>query len=241
MARKQAASSTRKNRSNKKNATVRSRALPSRRFSLSLVAIFAAVCVVVGIKYTFYSQADGGYSQMCDYNYSAVQCFHVPSGSGISKPVTTTSINNDTLKEDFEQESMYRCNGGDRVTSTCPFTVGSGLNNRYLNDLIVQYAYVGDGSGGKYCLGDEYNESTIAGLQGCNSYYGTGGGPGTIFVVNIGGGGGTAGFVESNYWSNQNYKNGFYNDPGWLCAENGNNLGLNDSNGNGDLCQWHQL
>ena len=82
--------------------------------------------------------------------------------------------------EGFSDETINRCGGGDKVTSTCPFTSTSD-DSALKGKLIIQVVYTG-GSTAK-CVGTT-DPSYDADLTGCNNpSTGTGGGTYTVFVV----------------------------------------------------------
>lgn len=131
------------------------------------------------------------------------------------------------------------CNKG-RVSSKCPFTVGSGLNNRYYNDEIDQFVYVGNANAFD-CLSSVSGSDYYASLAPCNTLSGGGGGIGTVFVRNISGGKATAGYVESKYWSNYNLSHYHeYDTPAWLCFVQGGGVGLDGPDLGYGTCQWNQ-
>jgi len=79
---------------------------------------------------------------------------------------------------DFQFETIGQmCNGG-HVTTTCPFTVGSGLNNAYNGDLIIQVYSPTSNS----CVGGSSSTVFLAQLTPCQNQQGTGGGWSTIDV-----------------------------------------------------------
>jgi hypothetical protein len=122
------------------------------------------------------------------------------------------------------------------VSSTCPFTVGSGFNNKYLGNPIVQ---IRSARAGK-CLGNDGGNDNLGGLQTCNNLSGSGGGGGTIFVWNVPGGNGPTYYLENRYWTNVAAKSGI-TVPGWLCSNYGASSARSvslDSSGNGANCAW---
>ena len=67
--------------------------------------------------------------------------------------------------------------GAGRVTHTCPFTVGTGLNDQMFDSIIVATKYLGNGQ----CVGTGQNTRGAV-LTTCPSNGGTGGGWGTLTV-----------------------------------------------------------
>ncbi len=151
-------------------------------------------------------------------------------GSGTSVLVWANDHDN---CEDFEGIVLDQmCNKG-LVTSTCPFTVGSGLNNQYVGQPIVYFqAY------------DEADEclATNAGGQGilgtCPSFSGNGGANGTIFIWKAYGP--NPDYVINRYWSDYNYSIGEYDAPSWMCSpgSQGKSVLLYDDTGTAGSCQW---
>lgn len=136
------------------------------------------------------------------------------------------------LNERFQFQLLGGMCGGGHVTSTCPFTVGTGLNNHYIKDEIVQIRDYATG----YCVGNDYFDNTKTDEEKCNATSGTGGGEGTVFIHNVAGGGGTPGYIESRYWSDR------YKRPAWLCS-NGypsdpRPITTNSTADFGGGCQW---
>lgn len=85
----------------------------------------------------------------------------------------------------FEGVGINLCNTNptDLTTATCPFTVGSGLNQA--GNFILDFEYVHSGS--PYygdCIGDSSAGGGTMAFTGCNNpATGTGGGYGTVFVI----------------------------------------------------------
>jgi len=102
---------------------------------------------------------------------------------------------------DFTLQLIDPCNSNppDTVTGTCPFNVGSGMNNRYLGHFIFR---VHDSHSG-LCVG---TAGQGEGWEGsCGTSTGAGARIGVILVQGVG-----ACYYVSKYWSNQ------FNTPaGW--------------------------
>jgi len=87
--------------------------------------------------------------------------------------------NGKSTNENFLDSTVDRCGGGDKVTSTCPFTLHSD-DSSLLGKRIVQVIYAG-GTGS--CVGSS-DPTQDADLVGCNDpETGTGGGVDTVMVV----------------------------------------------------------
>lgn len=97
------------------------------------------------------------------------------------------------------------CNSG-HVTSTCGFTVGSGLNTRYKGDLIIAIKL----ANGK-CLAQSSSQGT------CPNSQGNGGATGTVLVLAATGS--NHGYLVSRYSSDLNFSQHKYNHPEWVCSQ----------------------
>jgi hypothetical protein len=103
--------------------------------------------------------------------------------------------------EDFQGIVLgHMCNKG-FVTRTCPFTVGSGLNDRYVGQPIVLFQAYNEAN---ECLATNGGGQGILGA--CPSFSGTGGANGTIFVWTAYGP--NPNYVINRYWSDYNYSIG---------------------------------
>jgi hypothetical protein len=124
-------------------------------------------------------------------------------------------------------ESIDRCNStpSGTVTHTCPFQLGSGLNDAYFGHSIVQFYYR---SHSTTCVGTD-TSSGLAINRSCNNVNnGTGGGTGTVFILNT--------FQNpfrydaiNLYWTGQ-----FNNNVNFMCsngASNGASISLSHSAG----------
>jgi hypothetical protein len=103
--------------------------------------------------------------------------------------------------EDFQATQLGWCSGG-VVTSTCPFTVGSGLNNKYYGDEIVS---IYSTSTGEAIGTSNYDTAILAG---------TGVPIGGAFVISRANGDFLIDVGVSNYW--YAHDGGVGNDPYWL-------------------------
>jgi hypothetical protein len=204
-------------------------------------AAFVLVFATIGTAYVLNSHATniGPGEIICN---TSKLCFNAKQGGTTAGTPVIGYTNDDDSNEAFDVIYLAgMCDNG-TVTSTCPFTVGSGLNNRYIHDDIVAIKDYGDKKN-NLCIGnDTQNRETENGaLETCPNIYGQNGGQGTIFIHNIYGGGGTINYVESLFWSNYNKSLGINNAPSWLCS-NGNRGQLttytDDFYGQ---CQWQIL
>ncbi len=189
-----------------------------------LGAIFVAAIVVSGVAiYRTQSRAAG--QSICSFEYSE-QCFNDwNGGKSYGNRVAAYGYESGDNHEDFYTRGTSLCNDG-RVTHTCPFTVGDGLNNRYYNDDIDEFVYAPDTSD---CVGWVAHGNGQAALEPCGS-------ASTIFVQNVPGGDGTSWYVENVLASD----NGQYDEPTWLCDFGGTNLALSAINYGSGKCQWQQ-
>jgi hypothetical protein len=158
---------------------------------------------------------NGGDSSLCFNRYQ--------NGKSIGTPVIAYNCgqpNNDF----FFYTLSGMCNGG-FVTTTCPFTVNSGLNDTYDGDLIVTPEAYGEGE----CVGGSSAGATIATLQACPNRFGNGGGWSTIDIL--------AYSVQNNdrdYYVmiNRNWSNALYNShsgcTGSQCAYVVGSVGYKD-------------
>src|ERR1700683_2563728 len=196
-------------------------------------AVFVLVFVILGAVYLTNGHA-ASYSAVCDYYETSLHCMNDNGGkTNSNNPVIAYRYETTDNHDNFSMRRMTSmCNGG-RVAGTCPFTVGDGLNNRYLNDEIVEFQYA---NASNECVGWSSTNGGATALQPCGSTNGAGSGRGSVFVLNVSGGGGTPGFVENVLDSND----GRYNSPPWLCYFNGNVIGASTSNFSNGSCQWEQ-
>jgi hypothetical protein len=220
-------------------ASIRSMSSRSRMLAiLGFMVVFAGV----GMAFVANSHAANTYI-LCDTGDASLpqQCLNAKAGGTAAGTLVIAWQRDYDPNERFTFQFLSgMCNAG-RVSSTCPFDVGSGLNNRYLNDAIVQ---IRDQNTGNECVGNGSNGGAYAALQTCGNTSGSGGGYGTIFVYNSGGLG-TAGFVESRYWSDFEFEHGHYNTPAWMCDVLGHGGQIEvegitlSSNGPDGTCQWN--
>ena len=129
--------------------------------------------------------------------------------------------------EDFKPVQLSSMCGSGLVTSTCPFTVGSGLNNRYLNAIIVVWKSTATG----LCVDTDNNGGGSLGT--CPGLDGQGGATGTTFVWN------GSHYVVSRFWSNFNFSLGAANTPAWMCSRGAPvQITVDSGSGNAGTCQW---
>lgn len=204
-----------------------------------ILVVFVVIFAGVGAYFLVSSRAATlTYYQVCDYTPSPQECMNDASGrTNSGTAVTEAVMNKKVSNQNFYINPLSDMCGHGRVTSTCPFTVGSGLNNRYINDGIVQFVYEGNFySGILKCLGNGKNGGVEGALQTCNNVTGTGGGDGTVFILN------SNGYTENRYWSDNNYTAlKAYDDPSWLCID-GSVLNLDSGNSethDNGACVWY--
>jgi len=98
--------------------------------------------------------------------------------------------------EQFQLQDINPCNSSpvpDEVTTSCPFVVGSGLNNMFAGDLIFQLYY----PAANKCIGTSSAGNGI--LATCNNSSGSGGGDGTILIE----GPASQDSIIDRYWTDQ--------------------------------------
>jgi hypothetical protein len=144
--------------------------------------------------------AAGPPTAICDANF--VTCLNAWNG-GPSVYGYAPGVANDY----FSYQGINLCNTSpaDYSTATCPFYLGSGLNQP--GYYIYQWV---DKRNGK-CVGDNgsnWNATEV----GCNNSGGTGGGYGTVEVYGIAGGCSSGGVGVNREWSDH-YDN--YEEAGW--------------------------
>jgi hypothetical protein len=190
---------------------------------MAVLAAFALVFIGGGAVLVAGSHADA--SQMvCDINYTSASCLN-RSGGGTGNGTRIIAWTRDwDNNENFTMATLPNYCGGGKVTSSCPFTVGSGLNTRYQGDRIMNIL---DYSDQTKCAIAQNPNSVVLGA--CNAN-------GAIFVQNTPNGKGIIDYVENVYWSNQNYASGQYDTPGFLCDLSGSVV-IHADLGNG-YCQW---
>lgn len=131
--------------------------------------------------------------EVCDGSiFTNGLCMNATAGYHIGNSVQMW--NSGVANDGFVLYTNHRCNAAGTVTSTCPFRVGSGENNKWLGHYVVQVY------GGGVCVADANTNG--GGDQGTcnNSCSGFGGSTGSLQVV--------AGFVSGQgyqllnvYWS----------------------------------------
>jgi hypothetical protein len=105
-----------------------------------------------------------------------------------------------TLDNQWTYDPLTNMCGSGKVTSTCPFTVGSGLNTQFLGDRIIKIiSYYGK------CLASSSGGAAVEG--NCPDLFGTGGDIGTIQVLDEQNGSINCFtsyycYVVNRYWSN---------------------------------------
>jgi hypothetical protein len=138
--------------------------------------------------------------------------------------------------DDFTAQPINPCNSTppDRVTPTCPFTVGSGFNTDFDGDEIYDIQY----AGGDCVATNSYGFGV---LNGCPNGDGNGGADGTIMVFDPSPAYGSGyGDVVNRYWTDYNYGMGEGGSGvSYMCSQgaNGNQIVL-DSEPMGAYCEW---
>lgn len=128
--------------------------------------------------------------------------------------------------EDAEIVPLSSMCGHGLVTSTCPFKLGLGLNNRYVDrpiEVIVFYNEIAT------CMATAPDAAAV--LGGCPTLSGSGGPNGTIFVWSA------SGYLVSRYWSDSNGTG----NPYFLCNDSGGTgqaLDTDQPDGQARICQW---
>jgi hypothetical protein len=166
-------------------------------------AVFVPLIAVVAFAFTIVGTSAAAFAAapitLCDDN-GLGYCLNRGGGctnnqnSGCSIIAYTNDFDNN---EYANYQNLNLCSGGDTVTTNCPFTVGTGLNDDNVGDQIVQIAMYNVSNGNAYgCVGDNGTRYTT--LVGCNGGNGSGGGVGSIFVEGTGNQGKTADTIEFN-------------------------------------------
>ncbi len=121
-----------------------------------------------------------------------------------------TYTNDGDNNEYFWLEAMDACGGSAAVSSTCPFTVGSGMNSGNEGDTILEAVGYSTSTGDVLgCVGTSSNSSYYGILTQCNYLStGQGGGPGTMFVYGGAGGQIPDANLASRLWSDNYYADG---------------------------------
>ena len=142
--------------------------------------------------------------EICTDQGSASQCMNHAGGSYLNGAHVIGWSAGDP-HNDFEFVALSNMCGHGAVTTTCPFTLGSGLNNAYVGAQIVAM-YDPDNR----CPGGTSPSDTLASLQPCPDNYGNNGGWSTINILEYAeNDAGTARYVLVNKnFSNRLYANG---------------------------------
>jgi len=208
----------------------------------SWAALVAVIVCLAGAGYLGAKQLSGFAATapteiICSHGTAnGVVCLNRYRGETGANVAVVGYWNSYDLNERFQFQSLPGLCGG-HVTTNCPFTVGTGLNNRYLGDDVVQIRDYGTG----LCVGNDVFDASKTAEEACNNTStGSGGGNGTVFIHNTAGHGGTPDYTESRYWSN------YYKSPAWLCSANGypndpRPLLTNSRTDFGGDCQWHYV
>jgi hypothetical protein len=124
--------------------------------------------------------------------------------------------NGGVANDNFYTHNVYMCGGGDKVTTSCPFSTAA-LNNLFHNDTIVE---VVDGNNGK-CIGTSSSGYGYLGACG-DATTGSGAVNGAFDVIHYNTGCGNA--LANRYWSDH-YSSQYYlksgGNPGTYLYLNG--------------------
>lgn len=163
-----------------------------------LPSILTAAVLVAGTLVTTAQPALATQTQICGNN-----------GTGYCMNDWNGGLNNNPVKmyyggssnENFFTYRIDPCNSSppDRVTETCPFTLGSGYNAALAGHIIFEVGY----GTTPYCIGTTGVQAggPTAILTGCPGVNGSGGGNGTIWVQ------WNTGIAITRYWADTFYQN----------------------------------
>jgi len=135
---------------------------------LVTITVTAAALTIPAVTTAAPAQAAG---QVCEAGGGGL-CLNNWSGSGAVK-----MGQNGWSNQSFGLAALTTACGGGRVTHTCPFTVGTGLNDAFFDDFIATMEY----NPTRQCIGTT-SSSRAAILTTCPDTAGHGGGLGTILV-----------------------------------------------------------
>ena len=182
----------------------------------------ASVMLVGGLTTVAATQASAvTQPEVChDLGNNTARCWNNWGGANGAVNMYNPGVTNDA----FQLQLINPCNSNppDTVTPTCPFTVGSGMNNRYLGNFIFR---VKDANSG-FCVGTTGDGSGWEGA--CGNANAAGAANGVIMVQGNG-----AFYYVNRYWSNHDGTPEGAVDTGCL----GCNLLLRQNAGNG-LTAW---
>ena len=154
--------------------------------SLAVAVVTAGTLLVAGA-----GSASAVQDQVCDTGPSPDLCLN--SWNGMVDGHDVRMYPAGAANNNFVFVTVERCNAQGTVTHTCPFTVGSGLNDRYFGNSVYQ---IWNGFSTLHqCV---VTRADGTGAQGTcnNTCTGQGGQNGTLFV-------GVGSTVINVYWTNQ--------------------------------------
>jgi hypothetical protein len=176
--------------------------------------------------------------QTCTTQSGHQLCFNQKGGlNNYNQPVIGYPPGDDNNAFGFKYMSLM-CGGG-KVTSNCPFTVGSDLNDRYEGDYI---AAVENQNTADTCVGTAGNGAAIE--TACPDEYGENGGDGSIFILSPANGNpeDQPYYLVSRFWSDINYSDGTKDAPAWACAYTSSSaILLNYPTGQSGYCTWEEV
>jgi hypothetical protein len=155
---------------------------------LRIAAAVAAAGLALGVV-AVASPASAVQDQVC--NHADSQCLN--SWNGMVAGHDVRMYNSGVANNEFVLVTVNRCNAQGTVSHTCPFTLGSGLNDLYYGNSVYQIWTGGVGSS-NLCVGTRGNGTGV--LSTCNNTCsGQGGANGTLFV-------GVGATLINVYWTN---------------------------------------
>jgi hypothetical protein len=184
-------------------------------------AVVAVLALALGLGT---QTAGASTSQVCG-NGGSGYCLNDWGGAGHSGDAVKM-YNGGTRNDDFYVQEVNRCNGGDTVTSTCPFG-NTSLDNQFLNDPIVEIV---DTNAETECVGATSSDYAV--LASCaNPINGSGGGNGVIMVAV------QACYTPYGYGFVNRYASDPHSRPYWLTS--GGNPGVQAYYGSSSVSCWN--
>jgi hypothetical protein len=150
-----------------------------KRSYISIAAVIAATTLGAGLTAMPAQAAAAPAYQLATDDGTNTLCMN-RAGGGTSNNTPVIAYNCGDNNNDFHTAPLTTaCGGGDTVTETCPFTVGSGLNAAFYGDPIVAvFAY-----NENKCVGGSNSTDLSAKLEPCPADNGLGGGWSTVDVL----------------------------------------------------------
>lgn len=154
-----------------------------------LMLVIAACLLFVGITVGMSGSANATtWPEVCAQNGAGL-CVNAWSGGPAVSTFPRGAQNNA-----FHEDLIDPCNSGGRVTHTCPFTLGSGMNDQMFGYLTIRLHDLNSG----LCVGTTSGGSGWEG--GCGNANASGAANGVIMVRDPSGQGGF--WLIDRYWSN---------------------------------------